>query len=413
MMDYPAAVAHLLSLGLELKAGKFGLENITRLAAALGHPERSAPAVLIAGTNGKGSTAAMTEAVLRTAGYRTGLYTSPHLVRINERVRVDGEEIGDGEFAACCNRVHQAVERLLANGELEKHPSFFESLTALAFLHFQESACQIAVLEVGMGGRLDATNIVRPLISVITPVDFDHEQYLGNTIEQIAGEKAGIIRPGGRVVMSAQRPEAEQVIARVAAERGARLVRAETFLTQAAGYELSLAGEHQIANAAGVLAVIEELRAGGWQIPEFAVRQGLRDTVWPGRLESIGRRPAVYLDGAHNPAGARVLRVFLEGTPRPRVLIFGAMRDKAVEEIAGILFPAVDAVVLTRPSHKRAASVETLREVTAHLCVRLEVEAQPDLALERGVDLAGTEGTVVAAGSLYLVGDLKAVKAIC
>jgi len=412
-MDYPAAVAHLLSLGLELKAGKFGLESITRLAAALNHPERSCPAVLIAGTNGKGSTAAMTEAVLRAAGYRTGLYPSPHLVRINERIRVDGEEISDQEFAHCCNRVHEAVERLLANGELEKHPSFFECLTALAFLHFQDTACQIVVLEVGMGGRLDATNIVRPLVSVITPVDFDHEPYLGNTIEQIAGEKAGIIKAGGVVAMSDQRPEAEGVIVRTAAERDARLLRAGTLLTKAAGYDLGLKGEHQVHNAATVLTVIEELRVHGWNIPEDAGRRGLAETIWPGRLECVGRRPAVYLDGAHNPAGARVLRAFLDTCARPRVLIFGAMRDKAVEEIAGILFSAVDAVVLTEPSHKRAAGVQTLREVTGHLCENLHVERQPEQALEQALRLAGAEGTVVAAGSLYLVGDLKAAKAAC
>ncbi len=411
MMDYQAAVAHLLSLGLELKAGKFGLENITRLAAALNHPERSCPAVLIAGTNGKGSTAAMTESVLRAAGYRTGLYTSPHLVRINERIRVDSEEISDHEFAACCNRVHEAVERLLANGELEKHPSFFECLTALAFLHFQDTACQIVVLEVGMGGRLDATNIVRPLVSVITPVDFDHEQYLGNTIEQIAAEKAGIIKPGGVVVMSPQRPEAEQVIVKTAADSSSRLVRAAA--ARAASYELGLKGAHQAENAATVLAVIDELRAHGWDLPEGAVRRGLAETVWPGRLECVGSRPAVYLDGAHNPSGARVLRAFLETTPHPRVLIFGAMRDKAVEEIAGILFPAVDAVVLTEPSHKRAAGVATLCEVTGHFCENLHEQPNPEQALEQAVRLAGVEGTVVAAGSLYLVGDLKAAKVFC
>ena len=406
-IDYSGAVTHLLSLGLELKAGKFGLANITRLAAALHHPEQACPSVLVAGTNGKGSTAAMLEAVLRAAGFRTGLYTSPHLASINERIRVAGEKITDNDFAAAFAAVQEVIERLLAAGDLEKHPSFFECLTALAWEHFRRAGCQIQILEVGMGGRLDATNIVKSLVSVITPVDFDHEAYLGNTLEQIAGEKAGIIKQAGVVVMAEQRPEAEQVILRAAAGRGARLVRAASFRPRAAKYELSLMGDHQVLNASTVLAAIEELRTAGWAIPEEAVRQGLGHTNWPGRLECISRRPDVYLDGAHNPAGARVLRAFLETTPRPRALVFGAMRDKAVAEMAEILFPAADAVVLTQPSHKRAATAEGLRELTAHLNDSLHVCPSPDKALALALELAGAEGTVMVAGSLYLVGDLK------
>ncbi len=408
MSDYNGAVKHLLSLGLELKAGKFRLEGIRLLDGELDWPSRACPSVLIAGTNGKGSTAAMLEAVLREAGYATGLYTSPHLVRINERIRADGAEISDDDFAACFDVMQAAVERLLARGALEKHPSFFECLTAIAWEHFQRSGCQISVLEVGMGGRLDATNIVRPLVSVITPIDLDHEQYLGNTIEQIAGEKAGIIKTGGVVVMAGQRPEAEAVILRVASECRARVVRATDFLPRAAQYELALRGEHQIANAATVLATIAELRAASWNIPEDAVRSGLRTTRWPGRLERIGERPAVYLDGAHNPAGMRVLRAFLATTPHPRVLVFGAMRDKSVAEMAEIIFPEADAVVLTQPSHRRAATPETIQDLAEHLNRQLHVRAAPEAALDLAVELAGPAGTVVAAGSLFLVGDLRA-----
>lgn len=407
--DYSAAVTHLLSLGLELKAGKFGLQNISRLAEALGHPEGASPSVLLAGTNGKGSTAAMLDAVLRAAGYRTGLYTSPHLVRINERIRVAGEQISDREFASCFAFLRAIIERLLASGALEKHPSFFECLTALAWEHFRRAGCEMLVLEVGMGGRLDATNIARPLVSVITPVDFDHEQYLGHTLEQIAFEKAGIIKEGGVVVMAGQRPEAERVIAGVAAERGARLVRAAPFVSRAGAFKLSLRGSHQVGNAATVLATVEELRRLGWEIPEEAVARGLRQTAWPGRLERVNGRPALYLDGAHNPAGARVVRDFLETTPRPRALVFGAMRDKAVAEMAEILFPSADAVVLTQPSHHRAASTEKLRELTAHLGDWIYVRPAPEDALALALELAGADGTVMVAGSLYLVGDLKAV----
>ncbi len=411
-MKYQAAVAQLLSLGQELKGLKFDLENISRLTEALDHPEEACPSVLVAGTNGKGSTVAMLDAVLRAAGYRTGLYTSPHLARVNERIRVDGTEIFDEEFASCFAAVERAVERLLANGTLERHPSFFECLTVMAWEHFRRSGCQIVLLEVGMGGRLDATNIVRPLVSIITPVDFDHEQYLGHTLEQIATEKAGIIKPGGVVVMAEQRPQAEQVIARAAAERGARLVRAEVFRERAAGFELGLRGRHQVTNAATALAAVEELRALGWNIPEEAARSGFRDTYWPGRLEIVSEHPAVYLDGAHNPAGMRVLRDFLESTPHPRALVFGAMRDKAVAEMAEILFPVTDAVVLTQPSHKRAASPEVLRELTGHLSEWIYLRPAPEDALALATQLAGPDGTVIAAGSLYLVGDLKNVASL-
>lgn len=423
-VTYSAAVAHLLSLGFELKAGKFFLDDIRKLMAAMGDPQDASPVVLIAGTNGKGSTAAMIEAALREAGYRTGLYTSPHLVRVNERIRVSGEEITDDAFAAAWERVSEAIEKMLAAGDLPKHPSFFECLTAMAWVHFRDAGVEIQVLEVGMGGRLDATNITRPIVSVITPVDFDHEAYLGNTIELIAAEKAGIIKENGVVVMAAQSPAeggggampaagaggmfaqmpaAESVITGVAAERHARLVRVADL---AEGYQLSLAGEHQKQNAATALATLAELRAMGWRLPDDVVRRALASTHWPGRLERIATHPATYLDGAHNPAGARVLRDFLATAAHPRVLVFGAMRDKAIGEMAELLFPEVDAVVLTKPSHHRATSPETLRDMTSHLNVYIYVRTSPMEALGLATRIAGTAGTVVVAGSLFLVGDL-------
>jgi dihydrofolate synthase/folylpolyglutamate synthase len=403
-VTYEAAVRTLLSLGAEMKAGKFGLEGITRLVAALGDPQLASPAILIAGTNGKGSTAAMLEAVLRESGYRTGLYTSPHLARINERIRVNGEDISDVDFGAAFGVVSEAIERLLASGDLPKHPSFFECVTAMGWVYFREQHCQIQVLEVGLGGRLDATNISRPMISVITPVDMDHETYLGNTLELIAAEKAGIIKNDGVVVMSTQQPAAEAVIARIAGERGARLIPVTEPLS---GYELSLPGEHQRGNAATALATIVELRAQGWQLPEDAVRRAFATTQWPGRLERIAQHPDVYLDGAHNPAGARVLRDFMRTASPPRVLVFGAMRDKAIGEIAEILFPEADAVVLTQPSNKRAAAPETLHELTSHLNDYLYLRASSSEALNLGTRLAGAEGTVFVAGSLFLIGDLR------
>ncbi len=419
-MSYEAAVRTLLSLGPEMKAGglskalaldgagKFGLQGITRLAAALGDPQLASPAILIAGTNGKGSTAAMLEAILRESGYRTGLYTSPHLARINERIRVNGQEIPDADFGAVFGGVSETIERLLASGNLPKHPSFFECVTAMGWVYFRQRQCQVQVLEVGLGGRLDATNISRPAISVITPVDMDHETYLGNTLESIAAEKAGIIKDHGVVVMSAQQPAAEAVIARIAGERHARLIRVTG---TAPGYELSLPGEHQRGNAATALAAMAELRAQAWELPEDAVRRALATTHWPGRLERISQHPDVYLDGAHNPAGARVLRDFMRTTRSPRVLVFGAMRDKAIGEIAEILFPEADAVVLTQPAHKRAASPETLQEIASHLNDYLYLRSSSGEALDLGARLAGPQGTVFVAGSLFLIGDLKNLSA--
>ncbi len=392
-----------------MKAGKFGLEGIARLASAMGDPQLASPSILIAGTNGKGSTAAMLEAVLRESGYRTGLYTSPHLARINERIRVNGEEISDEGFAAGFSLVSRTIEKLLALGQLPKHPSFFECVTAMAWALFRASAVDVSVLEVGLGGRLDATNIAQPMISVITPVDMDHETYLGNTLELIAAEKAGIITEGGVVVMAPQLPAAAQVIATVARERNARLVRVAG---PASGYELSLPGEHQRVNAATALATVEELRGTGRNLPDDAVRRALATTRWPGRLELIAQHPSVYLDGAHNPAGARVLRDFMRTCAAPRILVFGAMRDKAISEIADVLFPEADAVVLTQPSHKRAASPETLAEIGSHLNDHLYLRAASGEALDLAAKLAGDGGTVFVAGSLFLIGDIKSAQLV-
>ena len=410
-MTYAESVSYLLSVGQELRGIKFDLANVSRLLEEFGHPERAWRSVHIAGTNGKGSVAAMLEAALRAAGYRTGLYTSPHLVRVSERIRVAGEEIREAEFTAISRDLRAAIERLLASHALPGHPSFFECLTTIAFEHFRRAGCEIAVLEVGMGGRLDATNVVTPLVAIITPVDFDHEAYLGHSLEQIAFEKAGIIKQGGIVVSAAQRPEAAAVIERVAAERGARLLWAQPYSPERwnRGLRLALAGRHQVDNAAAVLAAVEQLRGLRLQISAQAVAEGLATVRWPGRLEWIGGRPPLLLDGAHNPAGARALRAYLEDALAGRrlVLLFAAMRDKAVGEMAELLFPQASAVVLTSPHQKRAASARALAELTRHLnpCVREQEEPREGLGEARR--LAGPHGVVVVTGSLYLVGEIK------
>ena len=431
-MTYAETVSYLLTVGQELRGLKFDLANVSCLLEALDHPERCWNSVHIAGTNGKGSVAAMMEAVLRAAGYRTALYTSPHLVRVNERIRVAGQEISDADFASVCGDVLALVERLLAERALPGHPSFFECLTATAFEHFRRAGCDIAVLETGMGGRLDATNVVRPLVSVITPVDFDHEAYLGHSLGQIAFEKAGIIKEGGVVIAAPQRPEAAAVIERVAQERGARLIwdcglrnaecgmRNETATPHSALHtpHLALPGRHQVENARLVVLAVEQLRKLGLCISDAALREGLAGVRWPGRLEWIQGRPRLLLDGAHNPAGARALRAYLEevriaecgvrSDPASNiVLLFGAMRDKAVAEMADLLFPLAGAVVLTRPPQRRAATTQALAQLTAHLNPRIIECEDPGAALARARELAGPDGIVVVTGSLYVVGSVK------
>jgi dihydrofolate synthase / folylpolyglutamate synthase len=518
-MNYEESVRSLLALGRELGAPqqarvqKFGLDNIRVLSAALGSPHLVIPCVHVAGTNGKGSTAAMLESILRAAGFRTGLYTSPHLERINERIRINGEEISDEAFAAAWTRVQSAIESLMASGTLAAHPTFFECVTAIAFVAFQnvdafglDEDCQsdrrdsarraeaeeslfrsnpaieekvralgrqgrsqtrppetldVCVYEVGLGGRLDSTNIVEPEVAVITPVDFDHENFLGHSILEIAAEKAGIIKPGSWVVSASQRPEARAVIARRAQELGARFVeteavwrlseltsrdgryrtlasveaqgfsprkgsagtnrafalaptnRRETTSAGAAVREIpiapSLPGKFQIQNALTAATGALLLRQRGFAISDEAISAGIASVRWPGRLERLSDRPAVYLDGAHNPAAVRELKNFWHENfvGRRIILIFGAMRDKAVDEIAGVLFPMADRVILTQPRQPRAISAPLLAEMTAGLARHATVIADPAEALENALAAAGPDDVICVTGSLFLVGDLR------
>ncbi len=442
-MTYEEAVRYLLTLGRELaspshaRAAKFDLHNITVLAERLGNPQRAFPSAHIAGTNGKGSTAAMLESILRAAGLRTGLYTSPHLVRINERIGLDGSEIADAEFAETFTRIHVCVEALLASGTLAAHPTYFECLTAMAFDFFARQQVDFAVCEVGMGGRLDATNIVVPEVAVITQIDFDHENFLGHSIEEIASEKAGIIKPGGWVVGAAEHPKARAVIARRAAEVDARLVEVESayrveelhvladadrvgvgcYRAVVSGAHsskrielaLPLPGRFQVRNALAALAAARLLAERGFPLDDAAIALGLSTVRWPGRLELLQRCPIVYLDGTHNPAGARELLAFWEEHFQSRrvFLVYGAMRDKAVDEITSLLFPHAASVILTQPRQPRAISAHALAEITRHLAARSEVVPEPEEALEHALELAAPDDVVFATGSLYLVGDLR------
>src|SRR6266481_3253326 len=367
-MKYEASVRYLLSLGRELAAPtqaaatKFDLENITVLAERLGRPDRAYPTAHIAGTNGKGSTAAFLESILRHSGFRTGLNTSPHLERINERIRINGNEIGDQSFAETLSRIQVLIEELLATGKLRAHPTYFECVTAMAFEYFARERVDFAVFEVGLGGRLDATNILSPLVTVITRIDFDHENFLGHSLNEIASEKAGILKPGVPLVLAEQRPEAREVILARAKSLGcpviepaqifrvdreslpngfarARVIEADS--GKALEIAPSLPGRFQLQNALNAVSTARLLQNRGFQIPDDAVTGGIADTIWPGRLEKLHSGPDVYLDGAHNPAAARELAHFLEQNfgGRKIWLIYAALRDKAVDEVAGLLFP--------------------------------------------------------------------------
>lgn len=437
-MDYTEAVRYLLTLGRELaapshaRASKFDLANIRALAARMDAPQGKFRSVHIAGTNGKGSTAAMCESILRHAGYRTGLYTSPHLERINERIRLNGAEISDDEFAAAFTRLRTLIEQMLAAGELAAHPTFFECMTAMALDIFARAPVDFAVLETGMGGRLDATNIVMPEVSVITQVHFDHENFLGHSITEIAKEKAGIIKRGVPVVSAADHPEARNVIRARAAEMNARLVEIDSAYhveklaardgfysavvtdnlaqdTRRIALNLSLAGRYQMRNAITALATARLLAEQGFHISDEAITEGVANVRWPGRLERIAEHPAIFLDGTHNPAGARELAAFWQEhlAGRRIHLVYGSVRDKSVDEIAGLLFPLAASVIVTGPRQPRALSAETLAEMTRHLAPTLEVMADPGTALEHALAASAPEDVVFATGSLYLVGDLR------
>jgi len=440
-MTYEEATRYLLTLGKELsaprqpasvaQAQKFGLGNIRVLAEALGQPQRAYPCAHIAGTNGKGSTAAMLDSILRAAGLHTGLYTSPHLERINERIRLDGENVSDADFAAAFARLAAAIESGIASGALAAHPTYFECLTAMAFDCFAQHAVDFGVFEVGMGGRLDATNLVVPEVAIITQIDFDHENYLGHSVEEIAGEKAGIIKPGAWVVSAAERPEARAVIARRCAEMDARLVEIDTVYrieevrgesgcyravvsgahsSRKIALELPLPGRFQVRNAATAVAAARLLAERGFPVSDEDIARGIASVRWPGRLERLAERPAVYLDGTHNPAGARELVRFWEENFAGRriFLVYGAVRDKAVDEIAGLLFPRATRVLLTAPQQPRAISAPLLAEMAGHLASDFEIIADPAQALARALVLAQPDDAVFVTGSLYLVGDLRA-----
>jgi dihydrofolate synthase/folylpolyglutamate synthase len=435
-MNYDASVRYLLSLGRELAAptqaaaAKFDLENISVLSERLGRPDRAYPSAHIAGTNGKGSSAAFLESILRQAGFRTGLNTSPHLEKINERIRVGGEAISDSDFAETLTRIQALIEELLASGRLRAHPTYFECVTAMAFQYFAQARADFGVFEVGLGGRLDATNILGPVVSVITRIDFDHENFLGHSLREIAGEKAGILKKGVPLVLAAQQPEAREVILSRAEKLGCPIIetplayrvdqqRMENGCVRAQISEVAsgwtamlvpqLAGRFQLQNAINAVAAARALSARGYRIPENAIEQGIANAVWPGRLEKLQSHPDVYVDGAHNPGAARELAGFWEENFAGRniFVVYGALRDKAVDEIAGVLFPYATEVVFTEARTSRAISASQLSEIASHHAPRSSVISDAEQALDYVLAKAAPQDAIFVTGSLYLVGQLR------
>ena len=443
-MSYQDTVEQLYALGHELASTpshKFDLAYVRAMLEALGNPERRFASILIAGTNGKGSTAATLSSILRCGGYRTGLYSSPHLVRINERIRVNGEQISDAEFGAIHDRVERTAQDLLSAGTLPWHPSFFEMLTVMAFEYFASAAVQIAVLEVGMGGRLDATNVVDPLVSVLADISLDHQKFLGNTIAEIAREKAGIIRDRGVVVTLPQHPQANDVIGNAILEHGACGVSAVQFVPPVSpgadaylaghapptpgrsrypltvmGREIEvdspLAGRHQFRNIALAIATAEELGRFGFKVTPEQIERGIRETHWPGRFQVLPPSASTHqhemvLDVAHNPAGAWALRSALSESfaGRELTLVFAAMRDKALQEMAEVLFPVANKVVLTHVTNPRAATTEELIQAGSRTGATMYQEDTVAAALAKAHELTNPDGLIVVTGSIFLVGE--------
>lgn len=432
-MNFDQTLQYLLSLGHETTAIKLGLRNTELLLESLHNPHQKFASVQIAGTNGKGSTAAMLDSICRAAGISTGTFTSPHLVSITERINVEGHEITEADFAIYASEVRAAADRLVTSGKLSALPTFFEHVTAIALLAFRDDRVKLAILETGLGGRLDATTVAKAATVAITPLALDHQEYLGETIEEIASEKAAIIRPGVTAIIATQPPPALDVILKRCAEvavepsldQNQSRTRVEeitddgrlvvTFETDESRYEnvlLGLRGRHQIINTSVAIRLAESLREQGFEVPKAAIIEGIRNAQHPGRLELHHGQPSWLFDGAHNPAGALALRAFLdEFVKQPITLVFGAMNDKRLHEIATILFPAADRLIVTQPDNVRAAGVERLQDLANSIVdhERVLPARLVSEALQMAKDITPPNGLICVTGSLYLLGEVKAI----
>jgi dihydrofolate synthase/folylpolyglutamate synthase len=425
MMNYDEALAFLRDL---TKFGyNFGLGRITQLLKMLGNPQDQLKVIHIGGTNGKGSTAAMVTSVLKSAGYRVGFFSSPHIHNYTERMKINGEEIPRERIAALLTEIRPILEEMVRQGF--EHPTEFEVNTALALLYFAREEVDLVVLEVGLGGAIDSTNVVEPLVAVITNVGMDHMDYLGNSLEEIARVKAGIIKERCKVVTAADKPEVIKIIEEVCQAKQAGLLRVGkdvsiellsstksgvTFNLQGPGisYErlhTPLLGEHQALNAGVAVTTIKALASYGIEIPDDAVYQGLEQACWPARLEIMGNNPTVLIDAAHNVDGAKTLRKALDSlfSYRKLILVLGMLADKEREKVLELLAPLAEVVIVTRPNSPRAAGWEEIGELAAKYVSRVEVIASVEEAVNRGLLLADTEDLVCITGSIYMIAEAR------
>ena len=425
-MNFEESTKYLYNLGNEVLAMKLGLENIEKLLAALGNPEKNFLKVQVAGTNGKGSTCAFLDSICVSAGIKTGLYTSPHLVSITERIKINGQEISEEDFAKHATKIREISEKLLSDGKLETLPTFFEQVTAIAISAFDEAKIELAILETGLGGRFDATTATNAEIVAITPIDFDHQDILGNSLTKIAAEKAAVIRKDTRVFVAPQKRQAQTVIVWKCREVGVEPVFASnnfttkpkghlydkklsvTFKTENAVYPkilLKMIGRHQLINACLAISIAETLPELGFKILPENIKIGLENALHKGRLEFWNN---ILFDGAHNIAGAEALREFLdEFIKHPIAIVFGAMRDKDVSQIARILFPAAEFLVFTKSNNSRSMeTAELLKFVPKDFDKeKIFVAETVKDAIIKASELTIQDGLILITGSLYLVGE--------
>jgi dihydrofolate synthase/folylpolyglutamate synthase len=408
--------------GLEKFGMIFGLTQVERILNAIGNPHKEIQAIHIGGTNGKGSTAAMMSSILQKEGYRVGLYTSPHLIRFTERIKVNGKEIEEEEVVALTEWMRKEIE----TAGIAPPFTFFDFTTAMALHYFKQKLVDLAVLEVGLGGRLDSTNVVEPLVSIITNVEKDHEEHLGKTILKIAREKAGIIKNGRPLITAVTQPHVLRLFSKICQEKGTPLFRVGKEFRYARAedgdfnYEglnrklwsvpLNLKGFHQVINAATAFGAMEVLEDLGYRVSTDAMIDGVREVEWPGRLEIVSSSPGVILDGAHNPAGALALKESLEQEFRFQrlVLLIGIMRDKDIPSMLHLLAPLADHIILTRPHTDRATPPLLLKKMLGRSGKKAEIVEDLNEAIERGLSLIEKEDLLCITGSLYTVGEARA-----
>ncbi|MDI6601789.1 MAG: folylpolyglutamate synthase/dihydrofolate synthase family protein [Thermoanaerobacteraceae bacterium] len=423
-MDYKEAIEWIHSVN---RFGmKLGLDNIKRLTDALGNPQNKYKIIHVAGTNGKGSVCAMTASILKEAGYKVGLYISPYLEEFNERIQINGVNIPNEDLARLATQVKSIIDGMVSSGLA--HPTEFEVVTAIGLKYFEEQGVDFAVVEVGLGGRFDATNVVTPLVSVITNIGYDHMDVLGDTLPKIAFEKAGIIKRGIRVVSYPQEAEVLDVIKARCEEEGAYLsvvdlddirLKATSPDGQAFEYKdlkdlrICLLGEHQLLNAATAINAICYLGDYGIDIKDEAIRRGLENARWPGRLEVMKQDPYILIDGAHNPQGAGVLRKAIEDifNYRKLVLVIGVLKDKDVDGILKTILPIANAAVLTKPDNPRALSAAELNDRVKNIMPGLKTYCEDDIesAVRKGIELTDRKDLLLMCGSLYLIGEVRKI----